>query len=41
MTLSRIAWPNWPHWPIEPLIVIAASVVGWMQIKKFNELTAA
>ena len=41
MTLSRIAWPNWPYWPIEPLIVIAASVVGWMQIKKFNELTAA
>lgn len=41
MTLSRIAWPDWPYWPIEPLIVIAASVVGWMQIKKFNELTAA
>ncbi|MGY4433980.1 hypothetical protein ACVWWO_006457 [Bradyrhizobium sp. F1.13.1] len=41
MTLSRIAWPDWPYWPIEPLIVIAASIVGWMQIKKFNELTAA
>lgn len=41
MALSRIALPNWPYWPIEPLIVIAASIVGWMQIKKFNELAAA
>lgn len=41
MTLSRIAFPNWPYWPIEPLIVVAASIVGWMQIKKFNELSAA
>lgn len=41
MTFSRIAWPEWKYWPIEPLIVVAASVVGWVQIKKFNELTAA
>lgn len=41
MALSRIALPNWLYWPIEPLIVIAASIVGWMQIKKFNELAAA
>lgn len=41
MVLTRIAFPNWPYWPIEPLIVVAASIVGWMQIKKFNELTAA
>jgi hypothetical protein len=41
MALSRIALPTWPYWPIEPLIVLAASIVGWMQIKKFNELTAA
>lgn len=41
MALSRIALPNWPYWPIEPLIVVAASIVGWMQIKKFNELAAA
>lgn len=41
MALSRIAFPLWPFWPIEPLIVFAASIVGWMQIKKFNELSAA
>lgn len=41
MILSRIAWPEWQFWPIEPLIVIAASIVGWIQIKKFNELAAA
>lgn len=41
MVLSRIALPQWQYWPIEPLIVLAASIVGWVQIKKFNELTAA
>ena len=41
MALSRIALPDWLYWPIEPLIVVAASIVGWMQIKKFNELSAA
>jgi ribosomal protein S17E len=41
MALSRIALPDWKYWPIEPLIVVAASIVGWMQIKKYNELAAA
>lgn len=41
MILSRIALPDWRYWPIEPLIVVAASIIGWMQIKKFNELAAA
>ncbi|SFV28866.1 DUF4231 domain-containing protein [Hyphomicrobium facile] len=41
MVLSRIAYPDWKFWPIEPLIVVATSIVGWMQIKKFNELAAA
>ena len=41
LAISRIALPDWQYWPIEPLIIIAASIVGWMQIKKFNELTAA
>ncbi len=27
--------------PIEPLIVVASSIVGWMQIKKFSELSSA
>jgi hypothetical protein len=41
MALTRIALPTWQYWPIEPIIVVAASVIGWMQIKKFNELAAA
>ncbi len=41
MVLSRIAYPNWSIWPIEPLIVVATSIVGWVQIKKYNELSAA
>jgi hypothetical protein len=27
--------------PIEPIIVMASAVLGWMQIKKFNELASA
>ncbi|MBY5385232.1 DUF4231 domain-containing protein [Rhizobium leguminosarum] len=27
--------------PLEPVIVIASAVLGWMQIKKFNELASA
>lgn len=41
MVLSRIAWSSWPYWPIEPVIVVAASLIGWTQIKKFSELAAA
>ncbi|MFI5411437.1 DUF4231 domain-containing protein [Kaistia sp. UC242_56] len=39
--LYRIAEPNWTIWPIEPLIVVASSIVGWIQIKKFNELASS
>ena len=41
LALSRIGFPSWHIWPIEPVIVLASSLVGWMQIKKFNELGAA
>lgn len=41
LVLSRIRYPLWIDWPIEPVIVFASSVIGWMQIKKFNELGAA
>ncbi|MBX9729897.1 MAG: DUF4231 domain-containing protein [Sphingomonas sp.] len=27
--------------PIEPMIVLASSLVGWMQVRKFNELSAS
>jgi hypothetical protein len=39
--LARIRFPDWTLWPTEPLTVIAASVVGWIQTKKFNELSTS
>lgn len=41
LALSRIAFPEWKIVPIEPLIVIASSIVGWVQIKKHSELAAS
>jgi hypothetical protein len=40
-SVVRILQPDTISWPIEPLIVVATSIVGWIQIKKFNELAAA
>ncbi|AMD01786.1 DUF4231 domain-containing protein [Halomonas chromatireducens] len=39
--LLKIAKPEWILLPTEPLIVLAASFIGWIQIKKFNELASA
>ncbi|MGO7135776.1 DUF4231 domain-containing protein [Rhizobium leguminosarum] len=41
MSLVRIVLPGFAFWPIEPVIVIASSILGWMQIKKFNELASS
>ena len=41
LALSRIAFPSWHHWPIEPLILFASFVIGWVQIKKHSELAAS
>lgn len=41
LSLTRIAYPNWSIWPIDPLIVIASSIIGWTQVKKFNELASS
>lgn len=38
--LSRISNPDWVL-PTEPLIVAASSIIGWMQIRKFSELSSA
>lgn len=39
--LARIAEPNLiTIWPIEPLLVAAAFVIGWTQIKKYSELAS-
>lgn len=39
--ITRIVDPVAVGWPTEPLIVFASAVIGWTQIKKFNELAAA
>jgi hypothetical protein len=41
MSLLRIEYQDWDFLPIDPLIVMASSIIGWMQIKKFNELASA
>jgi hypothetical protein len=41
LVLLRIAYPEPEIWPIEPLIVVASSIVGWTQVKKFNELASS
>lgn len=39
--LTRVVDPTTTGWPTEPLVVFASAVIGWTQIKKFNELAAA
>ena len=42
LVLARIKFPDWEYFSgIGPIIVFASSVIGWMQVKKFNELAAA
>jgi hypothetical protein len=41
LALARIALPDWEFWPIEPVIVFASAIVGWTQVKKFNELASS
>lgn len=41
LVLVRIARPDLLNLPIEPLIVIASSIVGWTQVKKYNELASS
>ncbi|MEP9400153.1 DUF4231 domain-containing protein [Mesorhizobium sp. KR2-14] len=42
LALVRIRYdPTWMIWPTEPLLVIASSAIGWVQLKKFNELASA
>lgn len=31
----------WTVWPIDALLVAASAAIGWMQVKKFNELASA
>lgn len=40
-SLLQIAFPNWKFFPIEPVIVFASAIIGWTQLKKFNELASS
>lgn len=39
--LLRVSHPEWSYAHPDPVILLAASVLGWMQIKRFNELSAS
>lgn len=41
LVMGRLSVPNWDFWPIEPLIVLSTSMIGWIQIKKFGELSSS
>jgi hypothetical protein len=41
VVILRIAFPNQSLWPTEPLIVAASSIIGWTQVKKYNELSSS
>lgn len=41
LVLGRLANEEWNFWPFEPLIVVAGSIIGWMQIKRYNELAVS
>jgi hypothetical protein len=41
LSLVRLEFQEWKIWPISPIITFASLVIGWTQIKKFNELAVA
>ncbi len=40
-SLIRIAYVSLPFWPTDIFIAVAASLLGWMQAKRFSDLAAA
>lgn len=41
LAVSRIAFPSWQFWPIDAVLVFASAVLGWTQVKRFNELASS
>ncbi len=39
--LMRIAYPEWTYWPTEIFIVSGSSILTWLQVKRYRELSAA
>lgn len=41
LLLARIAFPNASYLPVEVFAVVASSIIGWKQIRRFDELASA
>jgi hypothetical protein len=41
LVLLRAIWPHFEYWPIDSVVVWASCALGWLQLKKFNELSEA
>jgi len=39
--LLRIAYPSWGLWPTDVFVVAAGGVLTWIQLKRFQEISAA
>ena len=41
LSILRIKYSEFGFWPVDPAVVIASSLIGWTQIKKYSELATA
>lgn len=39
--IMQVAYPHWGYWPFGVFVVASGSVLTWIQVKKFRELSAA
>ena len=41
LVICRVAYPNWEYWPSEIFVVSAGATLTWIQVKRFQEVSAA
>lgn len=41
LVLARVGYPSLEHLPTGALLVVASSIISWMQLKKYDELVSA
>jgi len=39
--IAKVRFPDIPYWPTDVFVAIAASVLAWIQAKRFQELAAS
>ncbi|HVK95945.1 MAG TPA: SLATT domain-containing protein, partial [Noviherbaspirillum sp.] len=39
--IAKVRYPSAPYWPTDALVTIAASLLSWIQAKRFQELSAS